>query len=117
MKKTVGGFLVLSALAGLACGNRKNPIAVEMDLYLRAEAASLDDLILQTAVRKRLGGEDGLAGRGLHVRVSQAVVILSGSVANDAERQDTERIARETRVEINGQSVPVREVKSYLALR
>jgi osmotically-inducible protein OsmY len=117
MARALVGLFLASALTLSACGSRKNPIAVEMDLYLHPEAGSLDDLILKAAVQKRLTEGEGQERRGLHVRVSEAVVTLSGSVASDAERQRVERLARETRVEINGAVIAVREVKSYLAVR
>jgi BON domain len=87
MNRTLRIFGVLAA-AGLAlagCGTMTvNPIA-----------QFVDDAATTSAIKSRLATEAGLGSMtGIGVKTSDDVVWLTGTVANEAERQRVEAIAR-----------------------
>jgi hypothetical protein len=84
-----------------------------VDLYLHPEAASVDDVLLQAAIRKKIA--DSLPGRAglVHVRSIDKVIFLSGSVASDDDRKKALDAAQSIDLKIDGQPIkPAGEIHS-----
>ncbi len=100
MKNTLAA-LALTAAALLA-GCQKNPKlgTVAVDLYIHPESSSSEDVMLQTAIRGKLGADPLTAGR-VQVRVVGLEVVLAGNVAKKDASERAEQIARATKVMVN----------------
>ena len=100
-------LLVLLTLAGCA---KKLPRAdLGVDVYLHPEAAGVDDVLLQAAIRKKIA--ESLPGGAVHVRVIDKVIFLSGSVASDEDRVKAIDAAKNLDLRIDGQAIrPAGEV-------
>lgn len=101
-------ILILGLVASIsfACTRRQQPLAaLDVNLYLHPEAASADDLILQTAIQKRLARNDATRSAGIHVRVIDRTVFLSGDVDSIKTKDEATRIAESTEISLNGESI------------
>jgi len=117
-RKTVvlyGLLLVLSLAVYSGC-NKKNRIGLDVDLYLYPEAASGDDLLLQTAIRKQLFLNTVTQNSVIHARVVDKIVFLTGSVGTQHEKDEADRLARETTVTVNGVSLKSSEVRNSISV-
>ena len=102
MRRSISLPLLLLTLTLISCSQRPPRIDLGVDLYLHPEAATSDDAILQAAIRKRI--VEGLKPNGglVHVRVIDKTVFLSGSVKNDADRENAKSIAEKISIVIDG---------------
>jgi BON domain-containing protein len=96
-------LLTMTTLGG--CANRnKTTVGLDVDLYVHPTSADPMDIILQTAISKRLS--DSRVGKVslVHVRVEDKVVILTGTATAEA-RKEAERIAEQTELTLNGEMI------------
>jgi hypothetical protein len=102
----IAALLVLSSCGG-------NPARVELgvDLYLHPDSASPDDVLLQTAIVKRISEDAELSGEAIHVRSFEEVVFLSGTVRDACSSGEAAEIARTTTVTVEGSPEPVRAAR------
>jgi osmotically-inducible protein OsmY len=79
------GVITTAGLALAGCGTLTvNPIV-----------QYVDDTATTTAIKAQLATEAGIGSMtGVGVRTADDVVVLTGTVANDSERQRIERVAR-----------------------
>ncbi len=104
-KKIVAGAILLATMTLTGCGgSRKTALGLDVDLYLHPTSADPLDVILQTAITKRLNESDVTRLSLIHVRVEDRNVILTGT-AKAAARDEAERIAMQTDVTLNGESI------------
>jgi osmotically-inducible protein OsmY len=84
-----------------------------VDVYLHPEAASVDDILLQAAIQKKIG--DSLPGRAglVHVRSTDRIVFLSGSVASADDHKKAIEAARNVDLRVDGKPIqPAGEIHS-----
>lgn len=105
MKPRIAVPLLLVFLTMPAC--RKNPprLGLDVDLYLHPESASLNDTILQAAIRKRLNENQATQAAAIQVQVIQRVVFLSGNVETQNVSDAAAQLAQSTEVIVNGESI------------
>jgi hypothetical protein len=96
-------FPVLFALAGCA-KDTKTTVGLDVDLYLHPTSADPVDILLQTAISKRLSDSSVTHLSLIHVRVDDRAVILTGT-ATEQVRSEAERIAQQTELTLNGESI------------
>ncbi len=89
-------------LSALVCSCQKNPKlgTVAVDLYIHPESSSSEDLMLQTAIRRKLAA-DPLTAMHVQARVSGLEVTLTGNVAKKDAAERAEQMVRSTRVVID----------------
>ena len=106
MKKRVAAcaiLLIMLALAG--CSRRyKTTVGLDVDLYVHPTSADPLDIILQTAISKRLNDSSATKLSLVHVRVEDKVVVLTGTATADV-RKEAERIAQQTELTLNGETI------------
>jgi len=100
-------LLITMALAGCAKSN-KATLGLDVDLYLHPTSADPVDIILQTAISKRLDDSAVTRLSLIHVRVEARTVMLTGT-ANADVRSAAESIALKTEVTLNGESIRPKE--------
>jgi hypothetical protein len=96
-------LLTTMALAGCS-SSRKATLGLEVDLYLHPTSADPMDVILQTAITKRLNESSVTKLSLIHVRVEDRTVILTGT-AKENVRDEAARIAQQTELTLNGESI------------
>jgi hypothetical protein len=104
------GFILLMLVG---CGNKLPQADFGVDIYLHPEAASVDDLILQAAIQKKIA--ESLAGRAglVHVHAIDKVIFLSGSVASDDDLKKAVDAARTIDLKVDGKAIqPAGEIHS-----
>jgi hypothetical protein len=101
--------LILAFLILPAC--RKNPprLGLDVDLYLHPESASLNDTILEAAIRKRLHENQATRLAAVQVQVIQQVVFLRGNVETQQVSDAAAEIAHGTEVIVNGEPIKTPE--------
>ena len=92
-------LVVMMALTGCA-KNGKPTLGLDVDLYVHPTSADPLDILLQTAISKRLGDSKITQNSLIHVRVEDRTVILTGTAKADVGKE-AERIAKETRLTLN----------------
>lgn len=95
--------LIMMALGGCA-KNNKTTLGLDVDLYVHPTSADPVDIILQTAISKRLNDSTVTKLSLIHVRVEDKVVILTGTAGADV-RREAERIAQQTELTLNGEPI------------
>ena len=106
MKQALALLLGLLATMSIGCSRRQRPLAaLDVDLYLHPEAASADDLILQTAIQNRLVSNEFTRSAVIHVRVIDRTVFLSGNVDSAKVKDEAARVAESTEITLNGESI------------
>ena len=100
-------FPVLFALAGCA-KDTKTTVGLDVDLYLHPTSADPADVLLQTAITKRLADSSVTHLSLIHVRVDDRTVILTG-IATEQVRSEAERIAQQTELTLNGEAIRPKE--------
>ncbi len=110
MKKSIPACTILiMALALTSCSkSRKTTLGLDVNLYVHPTSADPVDVILQTAITKRLNESSVTKLSLIHVRVEEGNVTLTGT-ANEEIRDEAERIARQTELTLNGASIRPRE--------
>jgi osmotically-inducible protein OsmY len=97
-------FLIIALTAAVLAltGCQKNPKlgTVAVDLYIHPESASSQDLMLQTAIRRKLEADATLASQ-VQVRVVELQAVLTGNVAKKDASDKAEQIARATKVTVD----------------
>ena len=96
-------FSILLALSGCS-KDAKTTVGLDVNLYLHPTSADPIDVLLQTAITKRLNDSSVTKLSLIHVRVDDKTVILTGS-AREAVRSEAERIATQTELTLNGESI------------
>jgi osmotically-inducible protein OsmY len=86
---------------------RKNPprLGLDVDVYLHPESASLNDAILEAAIRKRLHESQVTQAATIQVQVIQRVVFLSGNVDTQPISDAAAVLAQSTEAIVNGESI------------
>lgn len=109
MKQRFAVPLILVFLLLPAC--RKNPprLGLDVDLYLHPESASLNDTILEAAIRKRLHENQATRAAAIQVQVIQQVVFLRGNVEAQQVSDAAAEIANSTEAIVNGEPIKTRE--------
>jgi hypothetical protein len=79
-------------------------VGLDVDLYLHPTSADPVDILLQTAITKRLNDSSATRFSLIHVRVDDRTVILTGTAAEEV-RSEAERIAQQTELTLNGESI------------
>lgn len=105
--------ILLLALPFLGCRKNGRLGTLAVDIYLHPESGSSEDILLQTAIRKNLGEHKG-TDRGVYARVLDLRVVLSGTVAKAAMRDEAEQIARSTRVTLNETAITPKDVTNRI---
>jgi osmotically-inducible protein OsmY len=110
MKKSMLAWtILLTAMAFAGCSeSRKTTLGLDVNLYLHPTSADPVDIILQTAITKRLNESSVTKLSLIHVRVEDKAVTLTGTAKADV-RDEAERIARETEMTLNGESIRPRD--------
>ena len=110
MKKSIIGYTILVVTLALAGCSRtkKTTLGLDVDLYLHPTSADPLDVILQTAITKRLHESSITKLAPIHVRVEDRAVVLTGTAKAQA-RDEAERIARQTELTLNGESIRPKE--------
>jgi osmotically-inducible protein OsmY len=106
MKNTILACTILAITMALAgCSeSRKTTLGLDVNLYVHPTSADPMDIILQTAITKRLN-DSSITRLGLiHVRVEDRTVILTGT-AKENVRDEAERIAQQTELTLNGEPI------------
>ncbi len=107
--KVVTFTVLLIMLASAGCGGSRPPtLGLDVDLYLHPASADPVDIILQTAIAKRLNDNADTQLSLIHVRVEDRSVILTGTAEADI-RAEAERIARQTELTLNGEPIRPRD--------
>jgi hypothetical protein len=104
-------ILIFPMLVG--CGNKLPRADFGVDIYLHPEAASVDDLLLQAAIQKKIA--ESLTGRAglIHVRAIDKVIFLSGSVPFDDDLKKAIEAARNIDLKLDGKAIqPAGEIHS-----
>ena len=96
-------LLITMALTGCA-KNSKTTVGLDVDLYIHPTSADPVDIILQTAISKRLNDSTVTRLGLIHVRVEDKTVILTGTATAEV-RNEAERIALQTELTLNGESI------------
>ena len=96
--------MVLMTLAACATKNNNPTLGLDVDIYLHPTSADPTDIILQTAITKRLNDSAVTRNSLIHVRVENKTVYLTGT-AKDNVRSEAERIAIETELTLNGEAI------------
>jgi len=106
MRNKVAACVMFSVLLALSGCNKdtKTTVGLDVDLYLHPTSADPMDVLLQTAITKRLNDSSVTKLSLIHVRVDEKTVILTGS-AKEAVRSEAERIAAQTELTLNGESI------------
>jgi hypothetical protein len=108
-------LLAVLCLTAWGCGGRNNPISLDMDLYLHPEGARGNDLLLQTAIQKKLNDDRQLGKWPVHVRVVDGLVLLSGKVNSEELKSRAAEMATATVVRVDEQSIqPVGAVRNSI---
>ncbi len=106
MKRAFTLVLGLAAAISVGCSRQQRPLAaLDVNLYLHPEAAGADDLILQTAIQKRLAASELTRAAAIHVRVIDRTVFLSGDVDSAKTKEEAAKIAEATEITLNGESI------------
>ena len=110
MKRSILACTILVIAIALAgCGeSRKSTLGLDVNLYLHPASADPMDIILQTAITKRLNENSVTKLSLIHVRVEDRTVILTGT-AKENVRDEAERIAQQTELTLNGESIRPKE--------
>src|SRR5579864_4654924 len=105
MKPRIVVPLILVFLILPAC--RKNPprVGLDVDLYLHPESASLNDTILEAAIRKRLHENQATQSAAIQVQVIQRVVFLSGNVETQHVIDAAAELAQSNEAIVNGEAI------------
>jgi hypothetical protein len=96
-------LLIITMLAGCSKRN-KTTLGLDVDLYVHPTSSDPLDIILQTAISKRLNDSRLTKLSLVHVRVEDKVVILTGAATAEA-RKEAERIAEQTELTLNGETI------------
>ena len=97
--------VLLPLLLALGCAkDTKTTLGLDVDLYLHPTSADPVDILLQTAIAKRLSDSSITKLSLIHVRVDDKTVILTGT-AKEEVRSEAERIAQQTELTLNGESI------------
>ncbi len=100
-------WAVLCASAILAACQKNPPLpppalgTLAVDLYIHPESAGAEDVLLQTAIRRRLSADPATAAH-VQVRVVSLEVVLTGNVPRKDVSERAEQIARTTKVTVDG---------------
>ena len=98
-------------LALLTAGCQKKPtVNLGVDLYVHPEASTPDDILLQTAIQKKIAKELAPNGGLVHVQVVERVVFLSGSVVSDGDRQKAHAVAHDIDLRLDGVRIETKDV-------
>lgn len=106
--RTVRCLPVVALLGVAACGGNPARVELDVDLYLHPDSASPNDVLLQTAILKRIRENIALQSEAIHVRSFEDVVFLSGSVRDPCSSNTAGEIARTTSVAVEGSPDPIR---------
>lgn len=113
----LAALLPLALLA--ACGGARNPISLDMDVYLHPEGARGDDLLLQTAIGQKMAADPGVGKSSVHVRVVDGLVMLSGKVPSEEVKKRAGELASATVVRVDERAIqtsqPVRNALEVAA--
>jgi hypothetical protein len=101
--------ILLTVITFAGCSeSRKTTLGLDVNLYLHPTSADPVDIILQTAITKRLNESSVTKLSLIHVRVEDKAVTLTGTAKADV-RDEAERIARQTEMTLNGESIRPRD--------
>jgi osmotically-inducible protein OsmY len=98
--------LVVGGLVLSGCGPEKRTVGLDVDVFLHPNSAELTDVLLQTAITKRLADDEQTQRGIIHVRVVDGAIVLSGAVRSSDLKNRAEMIARETVLKLN--ETPIR---------
>lgn len=114
LMKKVGLVLMFPALLWAAgCSSKKATLGLDVNVYLHPSSSDPGDILLQTAITKRLTSSSTTRESLIHVRVEDRVVILTGTAKPDA-RKEAEALARATRLTLNEESIVPKDVTNRI---
>jgi len=90
IKKIGFATMLTAALLGSAMGGCSS----NQPMPAQKAGAFVDDSYLTTAVKTKLAGDEGLKSFDIHVKTSNQVVVLSGTVPTDALRDQAVTVAK-----------------------
>jgi len=108
-KAGVTVLVILHAAAFAGCNSsRKTTLGLDVNVYLHPSSSDPADVLLQTAITKRLNESNITRLSLIHVRVEERTVILTGSAKADVKRE-AEKLARGTTLTLNGETIQPRD--------
>ena len=110
LKKAGAKALVMFCAAGFAGCNssRKTTLGLDVNVYLHPSSSDPADVLLQTAITKRLNESNTTRLSLIHVRVEDRTVILTGSAKANVKKE-AEELARQTTLTLNGEMIQPKE--------
>ena len=96
----IGLFAILAG-----CGRKKTVVGVDVDLYLHPSSTDPSDILLQTAITKRLADSATTRQSMIRVIVADRAVTLTGTARSQSMIDDAARIAQQTELTLNGDAI------------
>jgi hypothetical protein len=86
---------------------------LDVNVYLHPSSADPGDILLQTAITKRLTSSSITRESLIHVRVEDRVVILTGTAKADAKAAAFD-LARTTKLTLNDEDIVPKDVNNRI---
>jgi hypothetical protein len=90
---------------GAGCSGKKTVVGVDVDLYLHPSSADPADVLLQTAIAKRLADSSVTRQSMIRVAVVDRAVTLTGTARSKDAIEEAGRIAQQTELMLNGDAI------------
>ena len=87
------------------CSGKKTVVGVDVDLYLHPSSADPADVLLQTAIAKRLAESEVTRQSLIRVAVVDGAVTLTGTARSRDAIEEAGRIAEQTELMLNGDAI------------
>jgi len=109
MKNIVAASMILLIVIALGGCSKRNTVGLDVDLYVHPTSADPLDIILQTAITKRLNDSAITKLSLIHVRVQDGVVILTGT-ATEKAKNEAKRIAEKTKLTLSREDIAPEDI-------
>src|SRR5262249_29775232 len=104
-KRQLLGVLIGGVLALAGWSQKKKGVWVGVDLFLHSPSTDASDVLLQTAITKRLTDSASTRESAIRVIVVDRVVTLTGTVRSRAMIDAAGQIAQQTELTLNGEAI------------
>ena len=99
-KKTGLVLLLVAVLSQTSCSKNKATVGLDVNVYVHPSSADLADILLQTAIERRLNEDSKTRQSLIHVRVEERTVVLTGAAKPEVSAE-AYRLALETKLTVN----------------